>query len=65
MSKPMRISAQQTREKALSGEALLVCGYEEDDKFIANSLEGAISWQTFKSRLPELSKDQEIIFYCA
>lgn len=65
MSTPIRISVKETRNKTLSGEALLVCAYEEADKFKDNNLEGAITWQTFQSRLPEISKAQEIIFYCA
>lgn len=65
MSTPIRISVEHAREKTKSGQALLVCGYEEAEKFKDNNLEGAISWQTFQSRLPEISKDQEIIFYCA
>jgi rhodanese-related sulfurtransferase len=28
-------------------------------------LEGAISFSEFQSRLPSLSPDQEIVFYCA
>ena len=65
MHSVIRISAERTREKILSGEATLVCAYEEADKFKSNNLEGAIAWQTFQSRLPEISKDQEIVFYCA
>jgi hypothetical protein len=48
-----------------SGKALLVCGYDDDAKFKALRLEGALSLKEFETRLPKLSKDQEIIFYCA
>jgi hypothetical protein len=44
---------------------MLVCGYNDEEKFKTMQLEGAISFKEFESRLPELSKDQEIIFYCA
>jgi hypothetical protein len=28
-------------------------------------IEGALSFNQFKSKLPSISKDQEIVFYCA
>jgi hypothetical protein len=52
------------REKVEDGAALLVCAYEDEEKFRRMHLEGAISYADFTSRLPSLSKDREIIFYC-
>ena len=65
MTEPTRLSPRQTREKILAGSALLVCAYEDDDKFKTNHIDGAISFSEFQSRLPSLSKEQEIGFYCA
>lgn len=65
MVTPVRLSAEDVREKTRSNAALLVCAYEENDKFTGMQLEGAIGWQQFQSILPDLAKDQEIIFYCA
>ncbi len=65
MAEPERISAQEVRRKVQSGEALLVCAYDDEEKFRNLHLEGGISFQEFQSRLPSLSKDQEIVFYCA
>lgn len=65
MTVPVRISAELAREKNLAGEALLVCAYESAEQFDQNHIEGAMTWQMFESRLPELPKDQAIIFYCA
>jgi hypothetical protein len=65
MAEPVRIPPEEVRPKVTSGTALLVCGYDDDDKFRANHLEGAISFADFKSKLPSLSKDQAIVFYCA
>lgn len=65
MAEPVRISPEEVREKVTSGSALLVCGYDDEDKFRQNHLEGALSLSDFKSRLASLTKDQEIIFYCA
>ena len=61
----MRISPKEARDKVTSGSAMLVCAYDNEDKFAANHLEGAISLRDFRARLSSLSKDKEIIFYCA
>jgi hypothetical protein len=65
MSEPVRIPPEEVKEKVTSGTALLVCGYDDVDKFNANHLEGAIAFSEFESKLPSINKDQEIIFYCA
>jgi len=65
MTEPTRISPQEAREKVAADAALLVCAYDDEDKFKNNTLEGAISFSEFQSRLPSLSVDHEIIFYCA
>ena len=65
MSEPMRISPQEARQKVTAGQALLVCAYDDADKFTANHLEGALSFSELRSRLPGLAKTQEMIFYCA
>jgi rhodanese-related sulfurtransferase len=65
MTEPLRISAEDVRQKVTSGSALLVCAYDDEEKFKKLHLEGAISFAEFKSKLPSLKKDDEIIFYCA
>ena len=65
MTEPIRISVEEARQKVNSGAALLVCAYDDDDKFKNNHLQGAISLGEFMSKLPSLSAEQEIIFYCA
>lgn len=64
-NEPVRIPPEETRKKVLSGEAILVCAYEDEEKFRKTRLEGAISQQEFRNKIESLSKDQEIIFYCA
>jgi len=64
MIKAERISVGDAHRKVQAKEALLVCGYNDEEKFKAMQLEGAISYSEFESRLPKISKDQEIIFYC-
>jgi len=63
MTEPLRISATEAREKVLAGEALLVCAYEDPEKFRLAHLQNAISLQDFKARLPALPREQTIIFY--
>jgi rhodanese-related sulfurtransferase len=60
-----RIDARQAHERTKSGDALLVCAYDSEEKFRDNHLEGAISWDEFRSRENATPKDREIIFYCA
>ena len=57
-----RISIEKAQEKVKSGDALLVCSYGGTCEDVL--LEGAILYSELESRLPSLSKNQEIIFYC-
>ena len=63
MGEPERITPEEVYEKLKSGKALLVCAYEDEAKFKKMHLQGAISFNAFKSKLPSLGKDQEIVFY--
>jgi hypothetical protein len=63
MIEPRLIPLEEVRHKALSGSALLVCAYDNEEKFKRIHLENAISLGDFRSKLPSLSKEQEIIFY--
>ena len=63
MADTPRISAQETRENVLSGKAMLICAYPDDSKFTQYHLDGAISLSSFKEKVGELAKDQELIFY--
>jgi len=60
-----RISVQQAKEMVDAGSGLLVCAYDDEDKFKNNHLAGAISLAEFRSRPSSVTKDQEIVFYCA
>ena len=63
MSEPERVRAEEIYDKLKSGKTLLVCAYEDEIKFKAMQLEGAISLNEFTSKLSSLPKDQEIVFY--
>ena len=65
MIEPKRVIPEEVYQKLKAGKALLVCAYEDEEKFRKLKLEGAISLNELKSKLPSLTKDQEIIFYCA
>ena len=51
--------------RVTEGDALLVCGYEDEAKCARIQLEGAISMREFEARAVSLPQDREIIFYCA
>jgi rhodanese-related sulfurtransferase len=65
MAEPLRIPPEEVREKVLSGEAIFVCAYEDEEKFRKMHLEGAVSFNEFKAKADSLAKKQELIFYCA
>jgi len=65
MTQVPRSAPEEVREKVLSGKALLVCAYANEEKFLRNHLEGAISLAELEARQTSLPKDHEIIFYCA
>ncbi len=58
-----RISPEKVRQGLQTGMLLLVCAYEDESRFRQMQLEGAISFSEFQTKLPALSKDQEIVFY--
>jgi len=58
-----RIGPEKTRQLVQSGQALLVCAYD-DDACSAKLLDGALLRSELDARLPTLPKSQTIIFYC-
>jgi hypothetical protein len=63
MTEPIRITPEEIYKKVKSGKTFLVCAYEDEARFKQLQLEGAISFNEFKSKLSSLPKDQEIVFY--
>ena len=59
-----RVSAEAVRHKLRGKGTVLVCAHEEEAKFEAVRVEGAISLFEFERRLPMLPRDFEIVFYC-
>jgi hypothetical protein len=60
-----RISPEEARRRVQSGEALLVCAYEDEDKCHRMKLAGAITLRELREMLATLPRDRELIFYCA
>lgn len=57
MSEPIRISPQEARQKVVSGQAHLVCAYDDTEKLKKNHFEGAISFfLSFGHNCPDLPK---------
>ena len=65
MAEPKRVTSEEIYQRVKSRAVLLVCAYDDDAKFKRMQLQGAISINEFKSKVPSLAKDQEIVFYCA
>jgi hypothetical protein len=63
MTEPERVTPEEVHQKLKAGKALLVCAYEDEAKFKKVRLQGAISFNEFKPKLPSLTKDHEIVFY--
>lgn len=64
MAEVERISVADARRKTSTGGALLVCAYDDEEKYKRMKLQGSISLPDFRAKLATLPKDQEIIFYC-
>lgn len=62
---PHRIEAQQAREDIHSGNAVLVCAYEEPDKCERYRLVDALSLKEFHAHEEGLPKGRKVLFYCA
>ena len=65
MAEVIRVDVQETSGKVAAGQALLVCAYDNDQKFAQYHLDGAISFSELQEKSDGLAMDQEIIFYCA
>jgi rhodanese-related sulfurtransferase len=60
-----KVNVTQARHDAEVSDALLVCAYDSQEKFEKYHLAGAMSLDDLRSREDDLSKERELIFYCA
>jgi hypothetical protein len=63
MADMARIGPEETHKKTKSGQALLVCAYEDEAKCRMFNLDGSMSLTSFESKVKSLPKNQEIVFY--
>jgi hypothetical protein len=64
MTEIRRLAAEEARVRSMSG-ARLVCAYESEENFQKYHLAGAISLNVLKNLVPQMIKEEEVIFYCA
>ena len=60
-----RIGVEEARRKLEQGRAVLVCAYDDPAKCRRMLLEGAITLDELRAREANLSRDTELLFYCA
>jgi rhodanese-related sulfurtransferase len=60
-----KIDVRQARNDVEVSDALLVCAYDNQEKFDKNHLAGAIPLDDLRAQEVSLSKQRELIFYCA
>jgi hypothetical protein len=67
MSPIERIPPEDAFEEVSSGEALLVCAYDDDEKCRKMQLENSLTLDELEEllRQGEVSRDRRLIFYCA
>ena len=58
-----RIGPEETRKMVASGDALLICSYN-DNRCKSILIEGAILRSELDDRVPDLPMGQSLIFYC-
>lgn len=63
MSNAERIDAERARERVRSGEALLVCAYDDEEKCRGFGLAEALTLAELRAR--DVPRDREIVFVCA
>jgi hypothetical protein len=60
-----RLDPGEARRDVDSGDALLVCAYDDEEKCQNYALPNALLLSELSAREKTLSNDREIIFYCA
>lgn len=63
MANAERIDAERARERVRSGEALLVCAYDDEEKCRKFGLAEALTLAELQAR--DVARDREIVFFCA
>lgn len=64
MASPIQILPVDARACVQAGSGMLVCAYDNDDKFNQFKLEDAVSLSAFTAQAGSLDKNKDLIFYC-
>lgn len=59
------ITADQAIQHVQNQDALLICAYDSEEKCQKHQVEGAIPLKELRALEEQISKDRELIFYCA
>lgn len=59
------VEASEVRTRVRQGDAMLVCAYDDPEKFREYAIDDALSRQEFDQRLSQIPLDREVVFYCA
>jgi hypothetical protein len=65
MENDLRMVADRARQKLESGQALLVCAYDDEKRCRTMMFEGALTLKGLEDRLGSLPAETGILFYCA
>ena len=65
MADVVRRTPDEVKSSVDAGDTMLVCAYDNNDKFAAYQLEGAIALSELRVKEEGLATDQDIVFYCA
>ena len=60
MASVEKLSPKEVREHTVP---LLVCAYEDEGKCKRIQIDGALSLKEFQARLPDIPKNERIVFY--
>ena len=60
-----RIEAEEAHREVASGNALLVCAYDDQEQWRRHRLATALSFNEFQGLETRLAKNRKILFYCA
>ena len=67
MDEARRTSAEEAQRRVESGQALLVCAYEDEARCQQLRIDHSLTMEELKRQLErdQASRDRELIFYCA
>jgi hypothetical protein len=61
----LRVTPEELKSKLGSEQPpLLVCAYADDDKCRKLGVEEGLTYHEFEQKLPDVSQDRGIVFYC-